>query len=148
MFVHRLQKLIEAVRPERPEAAPVLCACFPDEQHQMGALVLAYHLTRCGSQVSYLGAALPLEELERACDLLSPRAVYLSVTRPELYLIHRPRLLELLERKGREIRFFIGGCGIEREDPEVLKQGGRLWPGQRSARELSLDFLPRGSGKR
>lgn len=143
VFVHRLQKLIDVGKPGTPGAAIVLCACFPDEHHQVGALVLSYHLSRHGFRVSYLGAALPIEELERACDLLSPKAVYLSVTRRELYLIHRPRLLELLERKGRKITFFVGGCGIEREDPEVLKQGGRMWPGQRSARELSLDFLPR-----
>ncbi|MEW5976639.1 MAG: MerR family transcriptional regulator [Acidobacteriota bacterium] len=142
VFVHRLQKLIEMSRSPDPKASQVICAAFPDELHQVGALVLCYQLTRRGFLVSYLGQALPLEELERACEMAQPRAVYLSVTRQVLFLTHRPRLLELVARQAKKIRFFVGGSGIQSADEELEAAGARLWIAGRSATDLTNDFLP------
>lgn len=142
VFMLRVQKLMEMSKVQLPISPLAICACFPDEQHQLGVSILSYYLSRHGLRVSCLGAALPFEELDRACDVVAPSAVYLSVSRPVLFLTHRPNLLELLKRRARRIHFFIGGCGIEAEDPDLARAGARLWLGGRSASVLDQEFLP------
>jgi DNA-binding transcriptional MerR regulator len=143
IFVHRLQKLIESSRPQGRSAPTAICACFPDEQHQLGTLVLAYYLCLHGLSVSYLGASLPFEELEHACELIAPRAVYLSVTRPVVFLTHRPRLIEMLGRLGRSVHFYIGGGGIKEEDPELEHLGATVWLGKCPPAGLDDNLLPK-----
>ena len=143
IFVHRLQKLIESSRPQNRSAPTAICACFPDEQHQLGTLVLAYYLCLHGVSVSYLGASLPFEELEHACELIAPRAVYLSVTRPVVFLTHRPRLIEMLGRLGRSVYFCIGGGGITAEDPALEHLGATVWIGKCPPAGLNDILLPK-----
>ena len=143
IFVHRLQKLIETSRPHMSSAPVVLCACFPDEQHQIGTLILAYYLGLQGARVSHLGASLPFEELEQACEVVRPRVVYLSVTRPALFLTHRPQFIEMLRRLGGKIQFHVGGRGVTGGDPELEALGLTLWPGTRLASGLDNLLLPR-----
>lgn len=126
VFVHRLRKLLEAAEPRRSAYAPVIAACFPDEFHQLGALMLSYLMARSGIRVSFLGAALPLEDLEGACDVVRPAAVLLSVTRREVYRAHRKQLLSVLRRRAHSERFLIGGQGAPDRDPAVAELGGRL----------------------
>ena len=93
-FVLRLQKLLEASNRSLGEEAPgVITASFPDELHEIGALVVAYELTLHGIRVIHLGPALPFGDLEAALDRLRPLGVYLSVTRRSLYEAHRARFL-------------------------------------------------------
>ena len=144
IFIHHLQKLIESSRPQGRSAPPAICACFPDEQHQIGTLVLAYYLCLHGISVSYLGASLPFEELEHACKLVAPRAVYLSVTRPVVFLTHRPRLLEMLARLNGKLDIYIGGGGITAKDPELEQLGAKVWIGKCPPTGLTDNLLPTG----
>jgi len=142
-FVHRLRKLIESASLRDPAAPRAIFCCFPDENHELGLLILAYHFSRNGWRISYLGPLLPFEDLERACDVLKPRAVVLSVTRQSLYLTHKPRLIELLNRHRDRLTFFIGGQGAPEEDPELTAAGGEFCPNGRPAPERVLDLLGR-----
>ncbi len=144
IFIHHLQKLIESSRPQGRSAPTAICACFPDEQHQIGTLVLAYYLCLHGISVSYLGASLPFEELEHACKLVAPRAVYLSVTRPVVFLTHRPRLLEMMARLNGKLDIYIGGGGIRAEDPELEQLGAKVWIGKCPPIGLTDNLLPTG----
>jgi len=126
-ITHRLRKLMEAAGPPSLGAPTVLNACFPDEQHELGALILSYHLARRGCPVVYMGPALPFEDLGRACDVLSPQVVLLSVARQALFLTHKPALLDLLRRQAARSRFFIGGRGAPSADPDVTDAGAQLF---------------------
>ena len=126
IFVHRLRKLLDAAARRAHDAPLVVFSCFPDETHQLGLLILAYHFTRRGAKPCYLGPALPFEDLEGACDQVSPRAVMLSVTRPAIYTTHRPRLIELLRRRATSISIFVGGQGAPQDDMEVSEAGAQL----------------------
>lgn len=125
MFVHRLRRLVEVGEPGGG-GRPVLVACFPDEYHQLGALMVSYLLTRHGLRVSFLGAALPFEDLEGGCDVLQPTAVLLSVTRPEIFRLHRRRLCGTLRELGRVTPCFLGGRGAPKSDPVIEALGGKL----------------------
>ncbi len=126
IFVHRLRKLVESAEPARSEWAPIVVACFPDEYHQLGALIVAHQLCRHGMRVSFLGAALPFEDLDGACDVMSPGAVLLSVTRDAVYQIHRRALLDTLRKRAPKLPFFIGGQGAPANDAAIEKAGARL----------------------
>ncbi|MEZ5394114.1 MAG: MerR family transcriptional regulator [Bryobacterales bacterium] len=125
IFVHRLLKLVESAELVRSEFQPVIVACFPDEYHQLGALMLAYRLCREGLRVNFLGGSLPFEDLEAACGVLKPSAVLLSATRPAIFEAHRQGLLEAAKRVSKEIEFYIGGQGVPEDDPQLSKCGVR-----------------------
>jgi MerR family transcriptional regulator, light-induced transcriptional regulator len=62
---------------------PVLVGCGPDEQHELGALLLTLLLRARGHRVVYLGARVPGPALERAAAALGPAGVVVSLTMPE-----------------------------------------------------------------
>jgi DNA-binding transcriptional MerR regulator len=62
---------------------PVLVGCGPDEQHELGALLLTLLLRARGHRVVYLGARVPGAAMERAAATLGPAGVVVSLTMPE-----------------------------------------------------------------
>jgi MerR family transcriptional regulator, light-induced transcriptional regulator len=62
---------------------PVLVGCGPDEQHELGALLLTLLLRARGHRVVYLGARVPGAAMERAAAALDPAGVVVSLTMPE-----------------------------------------------------------------
>lgn len=118
----RLLKLLEAANPDPRSGAPLaICACLPDERHEIGALVTGYALTRYNHRVTYLGNCLPLEDLERACRGLAPALLCFSVTRAALLETHAHQLVELSARLPRSTRILLGGQGVV-APPAVLSE--------------------------
>jgi len=62
---------------------PLLVGCGPDEQHELGALLLTLLLRVRGHRVVYLGARLPGQALQHAVATLEPCGVAVSITMPE-----------------------------------------------------------------
>lgn len=127
MIRERLIRLVEWASPPVGQAAPeVVCACLPDEFHENGALVVAYRLARAGWRVTWLGAALPLEDLEEAVKSRSPKAVWLSVTLSSHFEAARDELLGFAERWRGQLELSVGGQGVPRTDVELEAAGVRL----------------------
>jgi MerR family transcriptional regulator, light-induced transcriptional regulator len=79
VLIQRLLTMLQATVPVAP--APVLlCACPAGERHELGLLTFAYTMQQAGWHVCYLGADLPLSELQYACQYLQPALVALSLT--------------------------------------------------------------------
>jgi DNA-binding transcriptional MerR regulator len=79
VLTQRLLTMLQATVPVAP--APVLlCACPTGERHELGLLTFAYIMQQAGWHVCYLGADLPLNELQYACQHLQPALVALSLT--------------------------------------------------------------------
>jgi len=127
-----------------PEA---ICACAPDEQHDLGLLMLSADLRRRGWQVMYLGAAVPIEELACAVALAQPHAVFISATTIDSARALRRLPEALRERDVTNARIIIGGGAPElhellgdlpplriveeREVEHVLEALESEWRGQR-----------------
>ncbi len=139
-FVHRLRQLIEAAQTLE-EAPAALTACFPDERHQLGVLIVGYELARRGYRVVHLGPALPIKDLDRACEALEPRVVVLSVTLPTLYKRHRGAVVELVRRRASQTRWILGGQGVPARDQRMAAAGALLWSHRRPLGDL-VDLLP------
>ncbi len=125
-FTHRLRRLLEAAAV-RSENRSVITACFPDEWHELGILVVAYLLARQGVRITHLGPALPFEDLRIACQAIKPEAVVLSVTSSEIYRTNREALVRLASGLP-EIRWIVGGQGVPDRDEQLSAAGVRLWP--------------------
>ena len=128
IFVHRLRRMVETAEPSHSEWRPVVVACFPDEYHQLGALIAAYWLCRNGLRVTFLGAALPLDDLRSAWQVLEPSATLLSVTRRAVYDLHRLSFRKLLGELPSGMPLFIGGQGAPTDDPGAERMGVRIFP--------------------
>ncbi len=109
-FMHRLGRLLDAAQPVDESAPRVIAACFPDEYHQIGLLIVSWHLARRGVRVEYLGAAMPLEDLAKACRASRPQALLLSVMRREAFDRQRRAVDRLFA--GVPLRVYIGGQGV------------------------------------
>lgn len=135
LFCRRIYQWWGAVQRNTGDGPSVLIACLPDEQHEMGALLVTYHLVSEGANVRYLGS-LPLLDLELACQKLNPKLTLLSVTRPELFSVHRDRLTEVIAR-NKSTRFILGGSGVDGNKGEVARMGAELWSSQEPLAKLS-----------
>jgi DNA-binding transcriptional MerR regulator len=62
--------LLAAPPPTRP--GRILAACPPEEEHSFGLLLLTYLLRRRGWQVLYLGANVPIAQLEEVVSTAKP----------------------------------------------------------------------------
>ncbi len=90
----------------------VVCAGAPDELHELGLLGIAIHLALAGWRVTYLGADVPLTDLEGVLQERTPVLVCTSIITPR----HAGECLELA-RRLREIAppetvVVLGGAGI------------------------------------
>jgi DNA-binding transcriptional MerR regulator len=136
LFRSRLLRLLEAGQQDEDFAPLALTACFPDEQHDVGAIVSSYRLTQLGYRISYLGPDLPFEEVERAMVSLKPACVFLSVGREVLLHAHKHHVIRLLKRFGDQARIVIGGQGVVNADKDIERAGGLLWLAGRPLTEL------------
>jgi len=141
IFVHRLLNLVETSSPLRSQWRPFVVACFPDEYHQLAALMIAYLLVRNGARVSFLGPALPLEDLETTAELIQPAAVLLSVTRTAVFQVNRSRFLQTLKGHGGRTPFFLGGQGVPLADKDVERFGARIISPDRDTQDVIAGIL-------
>lgn len=116
----RVSALVQMTLPDVPAGAPgLVCACLPGERHELGLRIISYSLASRGVRITMLGADVPFAEVERACKMLAPRAVLLSVSSVGLFRNCRNDLVELRERVDSRTVIVLGGRGIPPDAPEL-----------------------------
>ena len=135
------RRLLTLVRSDqRVYRYTAICCGLPDEGHQLGLLVTAYHLLQSGIRVIPLGASLPLADLQKVIEQRRPDFVMLSVTRKEVLATHRGALKQLLQKfSGGPPRFVLGGAAVS-DDPELSALGVLLWPAARPLLQLTEEL--------
>jgi DNA-binding transcriptional MerR regulator len=98
LIIRRLEALaMAAPPPARPGS--ILIACPPEEYHIISPLLLTFLLLRRGWQVLYLGANVPIEQLETTIAVAKPQLAIMAAQR-----LHTAATLveaaELLQREG------------------------------------------------
>jgi len=98
LIVRRLEALVLAAPPPtRPGS--ILIACPPEEYHIISPLLLTFLLLQRGWQVLYLGANVPIEQLETTISVAKPQLAIMAAQR-----LHTAATLveaaELLQREG------------------------------------------------
>jgi methanogenic corrinoid protein MtbC1 len=77
LAVRRLEALVMAA-PAPLRLGRILVACPPKEQHVIGLLLLTFLLRRRGWEVVYLGANVPLEQLETTVAAVQPQLIIMA----------------------------------------------------------------------
>ncbi len=106
LAMRRLDALVAATPPPtRP--GRILVACPPEEEHSFSALLVTLLLRRCGWDVVYLGADVPLNRLEMTIATAGPQLVILSAQQ----LHTAATLLEMAQLLHREqVPLAFGGA--------------------------------------
>lgn len=137
----RIQRIQQASQLANPTAPLVVCACLPKEQHELGLLVLALHISGAGFRVTYLGRDLPLDELEAAAERLGAEAVCLSTHRHEVLSEAQAEIASLARRWKDRIRVHLG-CPDETDRSELEAAGVFLWPRRFDLRAFCAQLVP------
>jgi len=119
-----LEEAHKAVMDEEQPTA--VCCCFPDEEHNIGLLTVAYALARRGWRIVFLGSAMPLAAVGQSIRQIRPESVWLSVTTAARFKKHRVELAVMAARQ--HTRIVIGGRGAPRADKLVHQAGCELCP--------------------
>jgi DNA-binding transcriptional MerR regulator len=77
LAVRRLEALVMSTPPPVLPGR-ILAVCPPEEHHLIGLLLLTFLLRRQGREVVYLGADVPLEQLESTVDAVRPQLVVMA----------------------------------------------------------------------
>ena len=116
----RLESLFHSA-PAPDDAPLTLVGCAPGELHEMGALMLALFLRRCGVRVAYLGQSVEPVSLLGAIEAARPACLLLSATMRSSAesLVEVGQRLATLGRR-RPI-FYVGGLAFQ-HDPDLAKR--------------------------
>jgi DNA-binding transcriptional MerR regulator len=116
LFRRRLHTLIAASPP--PSRERILVTAPPEEEHDTVLLLLVLMLRRRGWDIIYLGANVPLENLEAAIEKAAPRLVVTAAQR--LYTAaHLPAMAKTIRKTGLSLAF---GGGIFTQIPQLVSR--------------------------
>jgi methanogenic corrinoid protein MtbC1 len=108
-----------------------LLACFAEEQHEIGLLVVGTWLSAWGVQPVFLGRRVPPSAVADAVRALRPRLVTLSVTISPETSVASALLEEYAEACG-DVPWLVGGAGAGPLLKRLPERAGHLAPGVRS----------------
>lgn len=110
----------------RRSKAHVVCACFPQEDHELGLMGVALRFRHAGWRVTFLGARTPAEHLGRVVETLQPDLVALSSTAEGGELSFRRTLQDLMTHLPPRTEVIVGGPGAEPHRAAVKALGARV----------------------
>lgn len=91
----------------------VVCACLPEEDHELGLLGVALKFRHAGWRVTFLGARTPTEHLVRVVRTVGPELVALSSIKDGAEGL-RAMIKEVKAALPEGGRLLVGGAGAER----------------------------------
>jgi DNA-binding transcriptional MerR regulator/methylmalonyl-CoA mutase cobalamin-binding subunit len=122
-YLHGRLRILLSISGNNHAGATVIVACAPQEQHELGALILAVMLRRSGYRVFYLGANTPLVDLAQMAKGVRAAAVMLSASTQESLdmLLHQR---EVVRDMAPVVAF--GGAAVDQQ-PELVYQLGGIY---------------------
>lgn len=100
----------------------VVCACFPDEEHELGLMGAALRFRHAGWRVTFLGARTPVEHLLRTVQRTEAELVALSTLTENAEGL-TATLHELMAALPPHARVVVGGAAASKFKAVVLAQG-------------------------
>ncbi len=114
--------------------ARILCTCVPGAYHEIGLMLFSISALTRGYRVLYLGADLPLDQIEAATDRSRPRGVVLS-SRSAVGTSMEEQLAGLVSSLS--VPVMLGGPGSDQPLP-VFEEAGGVRLGSRIAVALRV----------
>lgn len=143
----RLGELLLQAAPLGRHLPQVVLGGFPGDTDELSLLAAGYLLARSGWRVIYLGLNQAFADMERALQLFSPDLVYLHVSRPSIFLVHEPGLLQLVENLPESVRLWVAGRGLcEQLEAPYLQSPGPLQYAEFQRQVAELGAFQRSGG--
>ena len=101
--------------------AAVLCP--PEENHELGARMVADFLTICGFETIFVGSNTPYEEFLNGVEILRPKLIAISVTNYYHIFVTKKIVADLRSKMGDQVKIVIGGNAFD-SNPEHVKAIG------------------------
>lgn len=114
-----LRRRVAAMLQETTVGPTAVLACPPGEQHDLPLLVHAVCLSRRGWHVVFLGADVPVDDLEETVARLRPTLLVLSATRSEPL----DAVARRLRRLSASVAVAVAGAGAT---PQCAREAGAL----------------------
>lgn len=104
----------------------VVCACFPEEQHDLGLLYAALRFRNAGMRVTYLGARTPVNDVVSMATRVKADLVALSASEaaPREHVL--TTLAQLRKALPASTQLVVGGAGAEPHAEEIARCGATL----------------------
>lgn len=119
----KLIGMLQSLTSSTPVGPEVICAGAPGERHELGLMIAAVHLALHGWRVTYLGADVPVAELEQVMAKRRPALVCTSV----LGTLSRSESLRfaraLRSAAPPETTVVVGGAGLAKGLPRSPAEG-------------------------
>ncbi|UWX65407.1 MerR family transcriptional regulator [Deinococcus rubellus] len=116
----------------------VVAACGPQEQHELGLLMLSVVLRRLGVQVQYVGANTPLGDLVVYARSVGAQAILISINTQESL---QAALLQRRDVQGQDIPVFVGGKILNAQRQAAAELGQWAGPDAVQAARTIVDAL-------
>jgi methylmalonyl-CoA mutase cobalamin-binding subunit len=104
----------------------VVCACFPDEEHDVGLLGAALRFSELGLRVTYLGARTPAQQLGHAVAASKAHLVALSALVDPGPRTFRATLARTMKALPPGVPVVVGGAAARLHARAVDALGARL----------------------
>ncbi len=104
----------------------VVCACFPNEDHELGLMGAALRFRHAGWRVTFLGARTPVEHLERVVQAVEPDVVALSCVNDDGSKAFDATLTQMLAVVPKGTPCVVGGSAAFRHEAIVEVHGAKL----------------------
>ncbi len=95
---------------ERGTAA-VLCP--PEENHELGARMVADFLTICGYRTIFVGSNTPYSDFLNGVELIAPKLIAISVTNYYNIVVTKKIVAELRAKMGDLVKIVVGGNAFD-----------------------------------
>ena len=112
---HAVRTRLATLLQTGPKAARkhALCACFPEEQHDLGLFGAALRLREVGCRITFLGQRVPVKQLVGTTRAIEPDVVALAcVTDPGAEVV-RETLATIAAGRPRRTLVIAGGIAAE-----------------------------------
>jgi len=105
---------------ERGTAA-VLCP--PEENHELGARMVADFLTICGFRTIFVGSNTPYADFLNGVEIIAPKLIAISVTNYYHIVVTKKIVADLRAKMGDRVKIIIGGNAFD-SNPDHVKAIG------------------------
>lgn len=97
--------------------------CPPEENHELGARMVADFLTICGFQTIFVGSNTPYADFLTGVEVLAPNLIAISVTNYYHIVVTKKIIEELRAKMGDKVTIVIGGNAFD-SNPDHIKAVG------------------------
>jgi len=97
--------------------------CPPEENHELGARMVADFLTICGFSTIFVGSNTPYADFLSGVEVIKPKLIAISVTNYYHLFVTKKIVAELRAKTGNAVKIVVGGNAFD-SNPDHIKAVG------------------------